>query len=51
MIEDLVGYGIKYKIYEEIQTENPKPAPIFMLVHGNARTDTNATEKYQKKWW
>ena len=38
MIDDLVGYAIKYKMYEERKTENPKPAPPFMLVHGNAGT-------------
>ena len=38
VIDDLVGYAIKYKMYEERKTENPKPAPPFMLVHGNAGT-------------
>ena len=33
VIDDLVGYAIKYKLYEERKTENPKPAPPFMLVY------------------
>ena len=38
VIDDLVGYAIKYQMYEERKYENPKPAPPFMLVNGNAGT-------------
>ena len=37
-MDDFVGYAIKYKMYEERKTENPKPATPFMLVHGNTGT-------------
>ena len=38
VIDLLVGYGRQLKMYDERKTENHKPAPPLILVHGNAGT-------------
>ena len=38
VVDYLVGYARRYRMYEERQHENPKPEPPLLLVHGNAGT-------------
>ena len=38
VIDYIVGYAKDFKMYEERPTENPKPVPPLLLVHGKAGT-------------